>query len=642
MSGPTPDARAEALGIVPVWRGIDGVEHVVSPETKHALVAAMGETALHPPVPAGPDEIVLRAGEPGLAPLPSGTGWTLVLETGEAVADGVSDGAAALPATPMGLHRMILRRDGAERGILVISAPPRAPSLADLGHGRLWGVTGSIHGLRSARDLGIGDYVDLGTAAAALGRLGAAFFGVNPLHAPGEGADGISPYSPTHRGFLNPDYIAPDAIEGFDVDPEITALATTLAPRAAELRAAELIDHAGARDARRPLLEALRHRFRAHGEHAAFARWRGELGEGLENFARYEALAERHGPNWPAWPADPAPPEAERIAFHAWLQWVCERQIAAAQAAARSGGMALGLYLDIAVGVRPDGAEVWAAPDGFAREASLGAPPDHLAPAGQDWGLAPLSPPGLRRALYRPFIDTLRATMRHAGVVRIDHVLGLNRCFWVPRDGAPGGYVSYPRETMLAIVKVEAWRARCLVVGEDLGVVPDDLRARLSEAGLLGCAVMQFERDWSGFFHPRDYRADAIASFGTHDTPTLRGWMRGRDIDWRERLGEARDVGAWRRERAEDRRALGRTLVRDPDDEEAMVDGAHRALASGVCELAAAQLDDALGVVEQPNLPGDVDRHPNWRRRAPVAVEDFSSDPGLRRCAEAMNREQSQ
>ena len=306
--------------------------------------------------------------------------------------------------------------------------------------------------------------------------------------------------------------------------------------------------------------------------------------------------------------------------------------------------MAFGLYLDVAVGVRPGGADTWATPDCFARGVSLGAPPDAFSPGGQNWNLVPFNPPGLRAAAYRPFVRMLRAAMANAGIVRIDHVLGLDRSYWVPESGAPGGYVRCPLKSLLALVRIEAVRAGCIVVGEDLGSVSRGLRQQLADAGLLGCAVMQFEIDGHGIRPPRRWRRASLASAGTHDTPTLKGWWSGRDIELRHALGQTtvdeRDTALG--SRSAERAALCRLLVDEgfaPPDldaarppveaDDAIVVAVHALLAGAASALFAVQLDDALGGVEQQNLPGTIDEHPNWRRRYPVAAEALARAPSL-------------
>jgi 4-alpha-glucanotransferase len=316
--------------------------------------------------------------------------------------------------------------------------------------------------------------------------------------------------------------------------------------------------------------------------------------------------------------------------------------------------MTLGLYLDVAVGVEPVSAEVWAHPGAFAKGVSLGAPPDHFNPVGQRWGLAPYSPRALRAGGYAPFLRVLRATMRHAGLIRVDHALGLKRSFWVPEGdtGVEGGYVAYPFQSLLAIMGVEARRHGAVVIGEDLGVVPDGFREDLSAAGIHGCTIMQFEREhgWD-FRSPHTYRPLSIASFGTHDTPTMRGFWTARDIEWRRAVGHTDDETAHHahNERAGARHMLLVMLEREgllpegidihnPPAEmsDALADALHLALARGASDLVAVQIEDALGEVEQPNLPGTIDEHPNWRRRHPIAVGDMATYERLRRLADLM------
>ena len=665
---------AQAMGILPRWRDVSGAEHLTGPDTQRALLAAMGvlaaseaqarESLADIRAQQGarriPEEVVVRAGVEGRIPLASAADWHLELESG-GTREGRDEREVVL-TLPVGLHRLSV----ADGSCLVIAAPQRAPAVGDVTERRkAWGVSAALYGLRSRRNLGIGDYRDLAEAAEQAARLGADFIGINPVHARATASDGFSPYSPTCRTALEPGHIAPDAVPGFERCAEASRLieartAGRKAESAAGLdtrTAGALLDYRAHERLQRAVLEALfPASVEANGPAASdLAAWREGPGRSLEWFAVFEAIARVHGPDWRAWPealqaADGqevqryASENARSVRFHAWLQWLAGRQLAEAQAAARGAGMAFGLYLDVAAGVRPGGADTWAAPACFARGVSLGAPPDAFSPDGQTWNLSPFSPPGLRAAAYRPFTGMLRAAMAHAGIVRIDHVLGLNRSFWVPESGTPGGYVSYPLEPLLALVCIEAARAGCIVVGEDLGSVPRGMRRRLAGAGLLGCAVMQFETDEHGLRPPRHYRPASLACAGTHDTPTLKGWWSGRDIELRHRLGRAtaKDRTAALAARAVERGALCRLLVEeghappglDPvapplEADDATIVAVHALLAGAGSSLLAVQLDDALGIVEQQNLPGTIDAHPNWRRRYPVAVEALADVPAL-------------
>lgn len=647
-------ALAHALGVLPAWIDLGGNLHVTGRDTALALCRAMGALADASEAPDAlaahrdrearrrlPHARVVAAWQPDMLPLPGGPAdWRLTFETG-ATAEGRAEGALELPALPAGLHRL----EAAGDACLVVAAPPRAPSLHALtGRERAWGVTASLYGLRSATGAELGTYADLADTAEALAGLGAAFLGVNPVHAIGAASGAWSPYSPGHRGFLDTRHITAET----------------------PATAGELIDH----DAHRAASTAtLRARFAREVPepfaHAGLAAFRAERGHALADFALFEALSLRHGADWRGWPAgleSPDTPAARafaeenprEIAFHAWLQWLADRELASAQGRAKSAGMALGLYTDLAVGVRPDGAEVWARPAAFARGVSLGAPPDQFSPTGQSWALAPLSPPGLAAEGYASFVETIRAVVRHAGVIRIDHVIGFERAFWVPGDGTPGGFVRSDTDVLFAIVRVEAARAGTLVVGEDLGVVPEGLRDRLDASGLHGSAVAMYEHDHDRLRHPREYRPATLASFGTHDTPTMRGWWEDNDIAWRERIGsaDADDARRMREERARDRRALLHHLAGDwllppgldPDHPPAQASdellvAIHALLARASSAVVAVQLDDALGALEQPNLPGTVDQHPNWRRRHALPAAALPGHPVLARIARAMRDE---
>ena len=671
MSGTLLDSVSAWLGILPEWHGLDGQQHVTTPDTKRALLAGMGletsEAALGDLLKTLeqeeegrllPAEYVIEAEAGAVLPLKrdSATPWQLTGEGAEAL-EGIAEGAVVLPPLRAGYYS--LRLGGAES--LILAAPSRAPGPQDLtGKGRLWGFTGALYSLRSARNMGLGDYADLVALARTLGGIGADFLGMNPVHAIGTAAEVISPYSPSHRIFLDSRHIAPDQAPEYEISAEAKRQLAEQAARLAQLRESPLVDYGAVAACQTPILKALHDGLRSlpedHPRRQAFGEFRQSRGEALQKFCLFEALSEDFGWEWRQWPEALREPSSQqvqafareheqRLNFHAYLQWLADEQLAAAQASAREGGMALGLYSDLAVGVRPNGAEAWAEPGLFASGVSLGAPPDYFNPAGQTWGLLPFNPRALRSAGYRPFIDTIRAVARHAGMVRIDHVIGLQRCFWVPEDGTPGGYVANSLDTLLAIVRIEAWRAACIVIGEDLGVVPPGLPERMRAQGLPGCCVMQFERGGDGAFrHPRDFPEATLASFGTHDTPTLAGFWAGSDIEERLRLGQIDEAG--RSEslsaRQDERRALAALAGQDGGQQDVQLSeemrlGIHAALASRGSALAAVQLDDVVGEKRQPNMPGTVDEYPNWRLKSAVTVEDWASRPELQQIAGLFN-----
>ena len=381
---------------------------------------------------------------------------------------------------------------------------------------------------------GIGDYDDLRDAVRTFAETGAGFVGVNPIHA-GFPTDpsAISPYSPSHRRRLS-----------------VMHLATGEAARGS----GDFIDYPGSLHARRAALEA---GFDTLGASPGFEAYLRREGSSLERFATYEALAEHHGPTWDTWPeafqsAESAEvsafarENAGRIRFHAWLQFLAEEQLSAIRGDADAQGMAQGLYLDLAVGTHPHGAETWAEPGPFAFGVSLGAPPDAFSETGQVWNVAPFNPRALVATGFEALATTLRAQLRFAGMLRIDHILGFERAFWVP-DGLPGTYVAMPREAMLAVVRIEAARAGAVIVGEDLGNIPEGLQDDLKASGILGTRVAMFEKGRPA----GDYPEGVLTAFGTHDLPTWAGWRRGRDLEARRQIG-AMDAAddAWLVERA--------------------------------------------------------------------------------------------
>jgi 4-alpha-glucanotransferase len=603
--------------------------------------------------------------------------WHCRLEDGTESA-GRSEGAELhLPAgLPLGYHRLAITGVGetAEIGLVVAPDACHLPDALQPG-ARSWGLTAQLYGLRSARDWGIGDFSDLATLAREAGRLGAGAVGINPLHALFAAEPRhFSPYSPSSRVWLDYLYIDVTTVPGFVEDAAARALAPADAVLAA--RGAGLVDYAAVAALKRPVLEALYRRFRERDSGsalgAAFRAFRKEGGDALAAFATFEALHEHStaagGPfSWHAWPAEMRDPKsaavaefarehAERVEFFEFLQWQADHQLGAAAAAGREGGLGIGLYRDLAVGVNPNGAEAWADRELVVPGAAIGAPPDLLARAGQNWGLAPINPLALRRRGFAPLIAALRANMRHAGVLRIDHVMSLQRLYWVP-SGLPatrGAYVHYPFGDLLRLVALESHRQGCAVIGEDLGTVPDGFRETMQRANVLSYRVFVFERRGDGgFIPPGDYPPLAAASAATHDLATLKGFWLGQDIAWRRRLALYPDMAAEASE-AEDRRRDRQKLLEalagegllmpeqfgeflSEDGEPAYSPELGEAilayLARSRARLMLVQIEDVAGEAEQANLPGTTDAHPNWRRRLAAPLEDFCTGPEMARVA---------
>lgn len=644
---------AALAGILTDFHDLQGQQRITTPDTQRALLAANGiaartEAEVRESLATHlarthdrwfPEEIIIDSNRAQQLGFGLGATWHLRSDDSETdrqtdgetnCAEGQAGDAIALPALTSGVYEMTAHVAGRTETIRVIAAPPRLPSLETLtGRSRIWGLNLALYGLRSARNCGLGDFTDLGDAARAAARHGAAFVGINPVHNMGFCDDAISPYSPSHRGYLNASHIAPDAIAGLAGSGRAAALLAEAAPDFAALRTSWDVQYGPHKARHNALLDALFAAFTADApDHirAGFESFVQAGGAQLASFARFEALSELHGPDWRDWrqTQDPAP---ERIWFHLWLQWVADAQLHAAQDAARDAGMPLGLYLDLAVGPRRGGAESWCEQDTIARDVSIGAPPDHLSPGGQNWDLAAFSPHRLRAHNYRPLRRILANIMRRAGMVRIDHVLGLNRSFWLPDDGNPGGYIRQPFEALLALIRIEAERHGTLVVGEDLGLVPAGFRDTMRGCGFYGYSVLQYERDGQGRF--RDAHNDAaqvLSCFATHDTPTIRGFEIGRDIDWWHRLGWIDDAAATQA-RADRTRDVADLTDRAPAAD--FTTGIHTLLAQSPAGLVTTQLDDILRHEETQNLPGTIDEHPNWRRKYAVPVDDLASDARL-------------
>ncbi|TMH36218.1 MAG: malto-oligosyltrehalose synthase [Betaproteobacteria bacterium] len=630
------------------------------------------------------DPIILRLGFP-IAFATEEVVWRLVEEGGaehvgkvilDAQAQERSEGEPSafhswlLPhEAALGYHRLIVAHGAETLGeTLLIVAPAKCyrPRALEDG-GRVWGPAVQLYGLRSERNWGIGDFTDLATLAEQWVSRGAALIAVNPLHAlfahrPAH----ASPYSPSSRLFFNTLYLDIEQIDDFRESPEAGSLLASQEFQAAlaKARAVELVDYPAVAELKSRALALAYRQFRhAHlavsdKRAAQFHAFCAARGNALERYALFEALQEHfyrdhpsiHG--WQLWPEpfrDPGSAAVERfgadhrerVEYYQYLQWQAALQLDTVAQRIRDAGAAIGLYADLAVSIDRAGAEAWANQQSYAMSANVGAPPDEFNLRGQDWGLPPLIPERLRETGYAPFIAMLRANMRNAAALRIDHVMGLLRLFWIPAGADPvhGAYVGYPFADLLAILALESQRHRCLIIGEDLGTVPDELRETLARAGISSTRLFLFERQASGEFkRPAGYLQQAIVCASTHDLPTLAGWWEGRDLALRAELSLFPDEATLERHvaaRAEDRARVLRAL----DSEGLLPPGVgldpaalrvmtreialalHSFLARTPSEVMLVQLEDVIGVREQANLPATVDEHPNWRRKLPLELE---------------------
>jgi 4-alpha-glucanotransferase len=601
----TPSIATDAWGIDSGYEDATGVWRETSRETRASLLAAMGLDPDEAP-PADESVRVLRQDTPlrldRHAELTLEDGARLRLDTGTTT------------ALPLGYHDLTFL--DTERTVRLIVAPPRCVAPPT----RAWGWAVQVYALRSAGSWGMGDFGDLRRLGAWSRDLGARLLLVNPFLAavPGEYED-PSPYSPSSRRYRNPVYLRIEDIPGG------ATLGTELEPLARAgraLNASRRIDRAEIRRLKRDALERLWRRFPGD---AALDRWVTEEGRGLHDFAVFTALAEQHGGGWQNWPEkfrQPGAPavrhfaeaHADRVRFHSWVQWLLHVQL---ERASRE----IALLHDFPIGVNGNGADAWAWQDVLAVDASVGAPPDRYSRNGQDWGLPPFVPVRLRARRYEPFIETLRGVLRYGGGLRVDHVMGLFRLFWIPRGCKPteGGYVRYPTEDLLAIVALESHRAGAFVVGEDLGTVEPGVRERLAELGILSYRVLWFE---SG--PPESYPALALASATTHDLPTIPGIWTGSDVAAQQRLGFEPNVGTFTELR---RRLSSLSGVPEGSPVEAVVEGTYAALGRAPSAIVTATLEDALAVEERPNMPGTFGTWPNWSLALPAPLEEIEHGP---------------
>ena len=577
---------------------------------------------------------------------------------------------------PLGQHTLQLcMLDGGGDGTLIV-APARCHEPEALGAGgRLWGLAVQLYTLRSATNWGLGDFADLRAVVRQCAAQGAAFIGLNPLHAlfpsnPGH----FSPYSPSTRHFLNVLYIAAPDVTGYAECPQACDIvsAPDFLRELERLRATDVVDYDGVARAKLPVLRALYEHFRhehlargtAHAQ--AFRDYQHERGEPLRRHALHDAIdarlrAQEPGRywGWPVWPAELRDPAGDAVAafeqrhrveveFQAWLQWTADTQLAAAQRLARELGMPIGLYGDYAVGVNPAGSETWSDQLVYRMGAGVGAPPDPLALKGQDWGIPPQDPHALTAARYRPFRDLIAANMRHFGALRLDHVMALFRQWWVPvgLGATDGGYVHYPLDDLMAVLALESAQHRCLVVGEDLGTVPDEMRHAMAEFAVYSYKVLLFEKHGDGRFRrPEEYVRRAIATVTTHDLPTLRGYWAGGDLELRDRLNLFPGEEIRRHvydERVRDRAqllaaldAVGLRPERGPEAEagysESVAHDVQLYLARSSAALVVLQIEDLIGMSDPVNVPGTSHEHANWQRKVTADIDAaLGSEAALR------------
>jgi len=522
---------------------------------------------------------------------------------------------------------------------------------------RSWGVAVQLYSLRSGRNWGIGDFGDLRLLLERLGAAGADVVALNPLHALFAAEPRrISPYAPASREFLNTLYIDVTAMRAWADAGAAQALvaAPDFQSALAELRRGDLVDYAAVTTRKEIAFRAVFAEFERRAATDAgyapaqeFERYRRERGAPLLNFATYQALSMQpgFGTDWRRWPdgyRDPGAPEvaafqqqhAGEIRYHQFLQWEAEAQLEACAAAARGAGMRLGLCIDLAVGAELASGEGWAEQSGMIADFHIGAPPDPWNENGQDWGLAAYNPLRMRESAAASFRRILRASMRHAGAVRIDHILGLSRLFLVPAGGKPadGAYLRFPLELLYGALAAESIDNRCLIVGEDLGTVPEGFRERMAAQGILAYRLLIFGADGEGrVLPPESYPADAVASFSTHDLPTFRGYMAGRDLATRSALGLYPDDAARARAAAARESERQRLLeaLRQVDPTPDALAAAYRFLARTPCSLLLAQMEDLAREADQPNLPGTADEYPNWRRKLSRDLESLLAEEGV-------------
>ncbi|MCQ4316022.1 4-alpha-glucanotransferase [Stutzerimonas zhaodongensis] len=670
MSDEQLNRLAKAAGLSIDWVDADGRDQRVTPEVLRSVLKGLGLAAENDSdIRSSLEKLNATNGDSSLPPLltldqssaldlstyfkPS-VGYVLELEDGSRH-EGTLDGQARLdPIEKPGYHRLEI--DG--KTLTLAVAPHACPSVESVAGSDAWGLTAQLYSLRRPGDGGLGDTLALETLARNAAAHGADALGISPIHAMFTGNSGqYSPYSPSSRLFFNILHSAPQAILG-DTPVRRAIESCELADELKRLESLELVDWDAVSRTRQCLLRALYDDFATGGnaQRADFDSFREAGGEALENHCRFEALhaallgPEGYPQHWRDWPEQYRTPQstaveefakehAEEISYYAFCQWLIARGLERAQTAARSAGMKIGLISDLAVGADGGGSQAWSRQHEVLASLSVGAPPDIINRQGQSWGISAFSPWGLKANGYRAFIEMVRANLAHAGGMRIDHVMGLMRLWVIPAGAGPneGAYLNYPFDDLLRLLSLEAWRRNAVILGEDLGTVPDGLREKLADRNLLGMRVLFFERDNHGTFKtPEQWPSSALATSTTHDLPTINGWWQGHDIDWRIRVGQHQEheKPAQVEERERERAGLVRLLREyapdiqgDLNDPQVLADACGAFIARTPAPLVLFPVEDALCLLEQPNMPGTTDIHPNWRRRYPGDSATLLDDP---------------
>ncbi len=579
----------------------------------------------------------------------------------------VGEATFELPADlPLGYHRLYLQAGSSESSAPLIVVPAKLEPPPRLGNKRTWGLAVQLYSVQSKRSWGTGDLTDLTDLAVWSGaNHGAGYILVNPMHAAAPVAPmEHSPYLPTSRRYVNPLYLRPDAIPEFAEVRQRSRIRRRRLELQEDARRADLIDRDAAWKAKRDVLMSVYRVERPAGRQLAYEAYRTREGRSLDDFAVWCALAERHGPDWHRWPkkftrptnsavAGFAAKHAETVDFHRWLQWQLDDQLAIAQSTAMRAGMELGIMGDLAVGVDPNGADAWAMQDVLALGVTAGAPPDEFNQLGQDWSQPPWRPDQLVSKGYEPFRSMVNAILRHASGVRVDHIIGLFRLWWIPRGAPPteGTYVRYDHEAMIGILALEAHRAEAVVVGEDLGTVEPWVRDYLARRGLLGTSILWFELDRDGDGGPlqaQRWRESCLSSVTTHDLPPTAGYLAGEHVRLRAELNlltrpvqdeladDRAEQSAWVREL---RRA---DLLGEKPGVDETVLALYRYLGRTPSRLLGLSLADAVGEMRTQNQPGTTNEYPNWRiplggpdgRR--LLLEEVFADPRAAALCEAL------